>query len=320
MDTTTTESNSIEVKKGIKELKIPKFEDIPVSTKTSIVMTNITVDIKKVYEQLPVTPYTVIPRKRGRKRHTTDFNPNQGIPTGAIIMLEYKSKLRGVRLKKKKKSAAKSGEDYFRNSVTIVMVVDNKHINFKISQNGKFQMTGCKKDDHAKECVRHIWNYVKGTDMCKLEGKEFCALFIPAMRNIDFSLGFSIDREKIDQYFNQKTPFRSLLETSVGYTGVNLKIPFDRPITDLKIQKYTWDEKKNDWCEPQVLPFNDYLSLLKPKEREKRLNKQRYHTFLIFHSGKVIMSSLCADFARQIYYQFMDIIQNHKDHFKESLN
>lgn len=33
-----------------KNLVFPRFEDIPVSTKTFIVMTNMTLDIKKLYE------------------------------------------------------------------------------------------------------------------------------------------------------------------------------------------------------------------------------------------------------------------------------
>ena len=45
------------------------------------------------------------------------------------------------------------------------------------------------------------------------------------MRNIDFGLNFYVDREKLDEYFNTCTDYHSLLETSFGYTGVNIKIP-----------------------------------------------------------------------------------------------
>ena len=36
-----------------KELTFPKFEDIPVSTKTFVIMMNVNIDINKLYEQLP---------------------------------------------------------------------------------------------------------------------------------------------------------------------------------------------------------------------------------------------------------------------------
>lgn len=302
---------------------IPKFEDIPVSTTTSIVMTNITLDIRKLYEHLPVTEYIVVPKRRGRKKKSIIVDPNKEIVDGSIITVDLENNVRGVRLKKKKKSTAKKGEDYFRNSVTVVMVIDGKKINFKISRNGKFQMTGCKTDEHSKKCVGFIWKYIKNFDdvyTMNEDSDTFEALFIPAMRNIDFGLGFHIDREKLDKYFNTKTDYCSLLETSIGYTGVNIKIPFKKPITELNLRKLTWDEDYNEWHEPELVPFTYYLDLLKPKEKEKKLKKERYHTFLTFHSGKIIMSSLCEEFARDTYYEFMNIIKDNHKVFQEQLD
>ena len=48
-------------------LKFPKFEDIPVSTKTFTANTNLKIEIKELFESLPITPYIVIAKKRGRK-------------------------------------------------------------------------------------------------------------------------------------------------------------------------------------------------------------------------------------------------------------
>jgi len=304
----------------ITEFKIPKFDNIPVSTKTSIVMTNLTFDIDKLYELLPVTKYIVIPKKRGRKKKVNLENPNRDISDGSIITIEYKNFLKGVRLKKKKKSAAKKGEDYFRNSITIVMVLGGKNINFKISRNGKFQMTGCKKDSHAEECVKYIWEYVKKLDGTYIKGKgPLEALFIPAMRNIDFALGFHIDREQLDRYIHSETKYNSIFETSIGYTGVNIKIPFDRPITQLNLKKLTWDNKTNNWGDETRIPFTDYLDMLDEKDKNKKLAKRRYHTFLVFQSGKTIMSSLCEEFAKPVYYEFMNMIKDNAKQFEERL-
>ena len=299
---------------------IPKFEDIPVSTRTSIVMTNLTLDIRKLHQHLPITEYIVVPKKRGRKKKNVAVDPNKDIPDGSIITVDFENTVRGVRLKKKKKSTAKKGEDYFRNSVTVVMAMGKKLINFKISRNGKFQMTGCKYDEHAENCIKYIWLYIKDSkDIYEMHtGKKFTTLFIPAMRNIDFGLGFFIDREKLDHYFNTETEYCSLLETSIGYTGVNIKIPFKKSITELNLKQLTW--KGSDWGKPEEITFSDYLERLKPKEREKKLKKDRYHTFLVFHSGKIILSSLCEEFARDTYYEFMNIIKDNKDFFEEKLD
>ena len=46
-----------------KQLVFPEFEDIKVSTKTFIIMTNLLIDLKKLFEFLPVTDYTFVPKK-----------------------------------------------------------------------------------------------------------------------------------------------------------------------------------------------------------------------------------------------------------------
>ncbi len=299
--------------------EFPKFEDIPVSTKTFIVMTNMMVDLNNLFEFLPITDYVLIPKRRGRKKKNVVVDPNKNIPDGSIITLDLANRIRGVVLKKKKRKDDKT-TDYFRNSVTVVMVIDGKKINFKISRNGKFQMTGCKQDHHAENCVKYIWELIKDSEGVYTlpEKQSFKAIFIPAMRNIDFSLGFVLDREKLDEYFNTFTEYYSLLETSIGYTGVNIKIPVTKSITDLNIKELTY--RKGNWLKPKFIPYQNYLDTLKPKEQQKKLDKERFNTFLVFHSGKVIMSSMCEDFARETYYEFLAIIRENYHEFEEKLD
>ena len=59
--------------------------------------------------------------------------------------------------------------------------------------------------------------------------------------------------------------------------------------------------------------------MLNQKEQDKKLSKKRYNTFLVFHSGKTIMSSLCADYARDTYYKFMDIVTKNRELFEEKI-
>lgn len=298
-----------------------KFEDIPVSTKTFIIATNISVDIEKLFNFLPITNYIVIPKKRGRKKKMVITDPNKNIKSGSIITLELKNKIRGISLKKKKKGS--SGVDYFRNSVTIVMINNDKKINFKISKNGKFQMTGCKHDKQAEDCVKIIWNLIKGEPdlYVKKSTEPFQALFIPAMRNIDFNLGFVVDREKLDEYFNGQTKYNSLFETSIGYTGVNIKIPVIKEMSSLLLKKLIFEESKelgfSDWKQTEYVPYNDYLSTLEIKEQKKKQAKERNTTFLVFQSGKTICSAMCEEFAKEAYQMFMQIIQQNMDSFVE---
>jgi TATA-box binding protein (TBP) (component of TFIID and TFIIIB) len=364
----TVEKNSIndeydswdneETKSTADKLVFPEFDTIKVSTKTFIVMTNMTLDIDKLFEFLPTTNYIVVPKRRGRKKKNEPEDPNKGIASGSIITLEYQNKIRGVDLKKKKKKnkSTKKRGNYFRNSVTVVMIMDNKKINFKVSRNGKFQMTGCRRDDHAEKCVKWIWKYIKESKgIWKFEGydcdcdsesdidtdtdsdtedengnpipkplptprkiPDLKAIFIPAMRNIDFGLNFLVDREKLDEYFNTSTNYHSLLETSFGYTGVNIKIPIIKPIEELMLKQI--ECVSGIWVKPVYVQYTDYLKMLPEKDVAKKLKKQRYNTFLVFHSGKVIMSGMEATFMKNVYYEFLDIIRESYDIIEERLD
>ena len=166
----------------------PNFDDNEVSTKTFIVMTNITINMQKLFDKLPITEYVVVPKRRGRKKKCVVVNPNVHIPEGSIVTIEYNGNVRGVLLKKKKKKDVIGKNHYFRNSITIVMTLDTnftenqelKKINFKISKNGKFQMTGCKHDHQAETCVKKLWEYIKDDEemYVKTDDKPFTACLL----------------------------------------------------------------------------------------------------------------------------------------------
>lgn len=329
------------------DLVFPEFNDIKVSTKTIIAMANVSLHIKKLFNLLPITHYVVVPKRRGRKKKTDKVDPNKDIPSGSIITLQYENHLRGVDLKKKKatddETPKKKPKKFFRNSLTVVMVMEGKRVNFKTSRNGKFQMTGCKTDEQAEDCLKYFWKYSEAiladqpfptddideftplplsemeetTPVYELtQGRHLQIMFIPAMRNIDFSLGFLVDREKLSQHINLMTDNHSWLEASFGYTGVNIKFPMQDDLTLLDIKKLRY--KKGEWDE-EMVPYTDYLDLLPLKEQEKKQNKVRHNTFLVFHSGKTIMSGMCELFMRDTYYTFLDIIRGCYDKIEERL-
>ena len=78
-------------------------------------------------------------------------------------------------------------------------------------------------------------------------------------------------------------------------------------------------EENNSWKE-QLTTYSEYLEKLPEKEQIKKIEKDRYNTFLIFHSGRVIMSSVCAAFAIDSYYYFTNIIKTSFDYIEERLD
>jgi TATA-box binding protein (TBP) (component of TFIID and TFIIIB) len=306
------------LKRTSADLKFPNFDDIKVSTKTIIAKTNMTIDLKKLFDYLPITDYKVNPKKRGRKKKIEQIQEKIIIESGSIITLKYENDVRGVEIKKKKIDKKKKSK-WFRNSFTVVMIIDNKPINFKICQNGMLQITGCKFDSQAEDCVKFIWYYIKEQlDIYKFTYGDFLdIMFIPVMRNIDFSLGFNVDREKLAKYISTQTQYHCLLETSFGYTGCNGKVPLKIDIRKMKIKKLSFLD--DNWVEKDST-YDEYLSKLTEKEINKKLKKERFVTFLIFHSGKVIQSSINSEFGRDSYYYFLEIIKSAFDEIEERLD
>lgn len=309
-------TSTIKIRSG-DDLIFPEFDDIKVSTKTFTATTNLNIKIDQLYQKLPITPYDVVLKKRGRKKKIDRPDTNKNIKSGSIITVKYENEIRGVELKPKKLRPGKK-KKWFRNSITVVIILD-KPVNFKVCRNGTFQMTGCKSLEHAELCVKYIWKHMEEHDEIYsfTRGKSLEVLFIPSMRNIDFSLGFLVDREKLNRYMCTQREFHCLLETSFGYTGVNIKVPLTEDISTMKVKKITY-EKDGEWKDNWTT-YQEYLDLLIPKEREIKLVAERYNTFLVFHSGKVIMSGLTSDFMRDVYYYFLSIVRHAFDKIEERL-
>ena len=305
---------------SLKNANYPKFDKNKVSTKTLIAYTNLVFNIEFLFNNLKLTDYKVIPKKRGRKKKSEVVQPSKIIEDGAIITLKNEDRIRGVETKKNKNK--RRSKTYFRNSLTVVMMIDNKKINFKLSKNGKFQITGCKNDLQAENCVKNIWRLIKDEPSAyEFKTKDDCKLsvmFAPAMRNIDFDLGFLIDREKLSKYINENTKYNSMLEASFGYTGVNIKFPMKKDITKLMIKKIK-ETKENIWTETMV-PYSDYLDTYTEKEKNKKKNKRRYTTFLLFHSGRAIESGLHKEYMREPYEEFINIIREARHLIEEKLD
>ena len=308
--------------KGKKKLVTPEFERIPVSTKTVIGLSSSTYDITRMFELLPIAPYTLVPKKRGRRSHKNIEDPNKDLPSGSIITLKFFEKVRGVDLKPSKKGANR----YFRNALSVVIKVEDKLVNFKLSANGKFQMTGIKRHAHAVRCIQHLWEHILQLDDHTLytshnpKDKSVSVIIKTVMTNIDFSLGFLVNRENLDKYVNEVTDFNSLLETSFGYTGCNIKMPIEGGGEAIygELETITLDFTSGEWT-TNITSYNDYIKMLSTSDRNKETRKVRYNTFLVFHSGNVILSGATMKSMKIAYERFLGIIQDIKPQIEEKL-
>lgn len=304
-------------------MEIPNFDDIKISTQTIIGISNLAINTDKLFHKFQVTPYKMIEKRRGRKKKDELHVDPEILKDGSIITIKFGDLIRGVDLRQKKKQGK-----FFRNALTLVMFMDQKLINFKITKNGRFQFTGCKNVEHAKQCIRYMWEQINTTEyqiQVKLNEHEelytftdktenFDIKFLTVMTNIDFNVGFPINREKLDEFINTQSVYNSLLETSFGYTGVNIKIKVNQDL-DFDIPSQTYDKVMAKWGEYPT----KYSEFVKVETNKKYKAKNRYNTFLVFHSGNIIMSGFNPLYMKECYTQFRGLLQNNRKHIEEIL-
>jgi len=326
---------------------IPNFEDIPISTKTVIAVTNMQFDLPLIFEYLQALYINIPEKKRGRRK--ADDDSHIYIPTieditkkltkGTILSMKRKNETKGTALKpdksKKKDKESKSAplsssqkapkkedDPYFLNSITINIVVEpGKIVNTKITRNGKFQMTGCRENTHDFACVLYIMKHIitverlTGERLHIIRGKENpVIIFNIVMKNIDFKIDFLIQRDKLDTFFNDNTEFISLFEASVN-AGVNIKLDSTSPFDPFMFQLEIFP---NGTVTRSVVPFEKYCSYLLPKDLKKKLSKAKHHTFMTFHTGSCIQSGSGPEMGK-VFKKFLKILIENKKYYEEKL-
>ena len=75
---------------------------------------------------------------------------------------------------------------------------NEKKVNLELFRNGVIQLKGCKSFSHCKIGLSLFWDIIKNINCCsKFEYLE--AYLVSVMRNVNFNLGFLVDREKLEK-------------------------------------------------------------------------------------------------------------------------
>lgn len=275
------------------------FKDIPVSTQTFTVKTNMffTVDLEHLFNKMNLDEF--------------------------IISIKYKTHTKGE-FKKKKTKKKTSSKKNFLNCITVVILFDKK-INVKVFKNAVFQLTGCKNLHHAKQSIYYILQHISKCDLHdsfvvesdnsgRLSDNNSGSLsdvicyFKSAMRNIDFELGYKINREILAQQLDLNTNINipPIICTNMG---VKIKLPIN--LKTLPVYKMHFKDYPSH-SEIEYIDCFEYLfgKKISNEERDQKMNK--FVSVSIFQNGKVTFS--CADmiYQEQYFNWFMDVMKNIK--------
>lgn len=202
---------------------------------------------------------------------------------------------------------------YFLNQVTIVLATEDLILNIMLFKNS-FKIAGCKKNDDAVEATRILWEeYIRpikgGYTWTTGEHPKF--LFHLVMRNVDFRLGFPINRQKLNQLMN-RPGYKDKIEMSqcetTSHTNVNIKMHSEKPDDHLDYCLVIPPDKEPYW---KTMVSNPY--------RTKKPPKKQYITFIVFSSAEVILSGRYEKNMKEMYDFFVKETYANKNYIEERI-
>lgn len=294
----------------------PAFDELKVSTITIMVWSNLTFDLREVFETLPITEGTIIkgPKKR------------MDVPYGAIVSLRNGTEVRGIDLqkKKKRKKVDRRRFNFFLNQVTVVVNLGHTLLNIMMFKDN-FKVVGCKSIEDAIEAIKVLWEeyFMLNPRLWNIDKKLWFAdtlphfLFEEVMTNYCFNLGFRIDREALNMLMNSPeysdVVIQSLYEPSIN-TNVNVQMYYTPSTTFREMVTYTPFEAIRESVDG-THPYVKYITEIKRKKK-KNLKTVKI-TFIVFSSSKITLSGRDIDLMRQRYNYFVKILTEHKGEIEE---
>jgi len=201
---------------------------------------------------------------------------------------------------------------YFLNQTPIVISLGTKLFNVMMFDN-TLCISGCKKIEDAMEVVMVLWEeyILKIPGSYQLNNDEVyhqpLFIFTEVMTNVKYNLGFYVDREKINSLMN-RTEYSDRIYMSqfeaTGHTGVNVKMFSNLP-ENMRYRALIYED---DHFENVYVKENVY---------DKKSNKKRYNTFIVFSSSEIILSGKYYESMKESYNFFNNIIKENKDYIKE---
>lgn len=206
--------------------------------------------------------------------------------------------------------------NHFLNEVTIVLSIGRTPLINVMLFKDNLKMAGCKEETDAAESILIFFqdHFNKIPNSYRLKDGEVCPKFVfeDVMRNVDFRLGFPINRKALNSLMNSPKysdiVHMSLYETT-GNTNVNIKIN-----TKPSLMKYD--------C--LVIPKNYppyYIKIKTNKYKtKKKKQKKSYDTLIAFSSSEVILTGKDPINMRRSYEFFIKLAFKHRKKIEEKIN
>lgn len=213
--------------------------------------------------------------------------------------------------------------NHFLNQLTAVLSIGKQPLLNIMMFKDNLKIAGCKNIDDAVEAVMVLWqDYIVGmSDAWRLKkgAKDPRFVFEVVMRNVDFKLGFPIERPALNYLMNGETfrdkIFMSQYE-STGHTNVNIKM-FSRKPKDFRYDCLVIPLDKAR--KPHFIKLTD-IPYKSAKKKEKETTVEKYITFIVFSSSEIILSGRYDRNMKEMYEFFVQTVFKNRTSIEEKLS
>ena len=216
----------------------------------------------------------------------------------------YRKREKGEKKKRKVKPDPKN----FLDCIFLTLRSSCKKVNLKLFKNGVIQLTRCKSVDHSKSVLLSFWKVVRKTTLRHRFDYLECYL-VSVMRNINFNLGFPIDREKLGNYVVNNSNSYVISQVVGGFIDTTFVILVesikDMPVYRIKI------ENEKDIEEGETVKYEEFLD--NPNSGAKK-----YITVTIFQTGRVLFSGPHEKYQDPVIDWFFSLVEKIADDIKVS--
>lgn len=298
--------------------KVDIKKDLTFSTRTIIAEINCNININKLFNVLPVYHHL----ENYGKTHVCYMYDKENSKGDMAKKKTKKKKTSSKTTENTKASSSSSNQNTtlksFRNSLNILIESDTSRIlTLKAGRLGRFHVTGAKDKNECFQVVKYLVELILSLPEKDIflfsplgDGYLVRVKFLTIMTNYIWNTNFKIDKEKLNTLLNNQSDFINLYETSFGYTGVNVKkeINIENYHNKIDIPIFVYNQYNKEWT-------------LQYEKREKfgKENKPKHNTFLVFNSGKCIVSGIQEEIMQSDFDLFSTFITSNRNCIEEFL-
>jgi len=288
---------------------IPKCSDIYISTKTKISYLNKSIDLKKCFWKIPVTPYHKPDNGVIKKQIKYNFKSKEEVsdieeqlqneyvvdqqsiskidnPDGKIKFKDIRKISIGV-CKKDILSYRSKKKSAFYNCFVLILRLkydgEFKESHVKVFNTGKLELPGIQSDDFLKLVLDTLVNILN--DSCGINVSYLPNTSETVLINSNFSSNYFINREKLVGILKTKYNLNTTYDPC-SYPGIMSKF------------YYNTQKKVQDGREPSA----------EEKKKLMKNNNLKEVSFMIFRTGSVLIVGKCEEKALMDIYEFLKTI------------